>query len=43
MPVTYNKTKKKWCVGSKCVFATKDKARKAYVAYLIKKQGDKNE
>lgn len=37
MPVTYNKEKNKWCVGSLCVYDTKEKAHKAYLAYLAKK------
>ena len=38
MPVTYNINKKKWCVGSKCVYTSKESADKAYKAYLIQKQ-----
>lgn len=37
MPVTYNKEKGKWCVGSLCVFSSKEAAEKAYKAYLAKK------
>ena len=37
MPVIYNKEKGKWCVGSLCVFTTKEKAEAAYKAYLAKK------
>lgn len=38
MPVTYDKNKKKWCVGSKCVYTSKESADKAHKAYLAKKK-----
>ncbi len=34
MPVTYNKEKQKWCVGSNCVYDTEESAQKAYKGYL---------
>ena len=37
MPVTYNKEKDKWCVGTRCVYDTKKDAHRAYLAYLAKK------
>ena len=37
MPVRYDKNKDKWCVGTRCVYDTKEKAHKAYLAYLAKK------
>lgn len=37
MPVTYNKEKKKWCIGSKCVWTSREAANRAYRAYLAKK------
>jgi len=41
MPVTYNESKSKWCMGENCNYGTKEKAEaaeKAYYANLEKKE-----
>ena len=41
MPVTYNESKKKWCMGSNCNYDTKEKAEaaeRAYYASMEKKK-----
>lgn len=40
MPVTYNKEKGKWCVGSLCTFHSKDAAERAYKGYLVHKYSE---
>ena len=41
MPVSKDKTTGKWCVGSKCVYNSKEAADKAYKAYLAQKNKKK--
>ena len=36
MPVTYNKEKGKWCMGSNCIYNTKKDAESAEKAYYAK-------
>ena len=40
MPIRYDSAKKKWMMGSK-YFKTKEKAMRAYRAYLAKQKGKK--
>jgi hypothetical protein len=41
MPVTYNKDKKKWCVGESCIYSSKEKAEAAQEAMYAEMQKKK--
>lgn len=41
MPVRYDGRSKKWCVGSRCVYDTKEDAERSYKGYLGQKFADK--